>query len=224
VGGILIVEDDPRLRGVVVRLLEAANYRVTAVGTAAESLRLALSEEYDLLILDLNLPDLSGFEVLRAVHAAQPDLRVLVLSAITSVAARVDVLESGASDFVPKPFSSAELLARIRLRIKDETVATPNSGSHLPVKADVLLDLERRELCVGSGRIPLSQREFGLLHHLLRRRGKTCSRQELLADVWGIGFDPGTNVVDVYVKRLRGKISDDAIETVRNVGYRLAAF
>jgi DNA-binding response OmpR family regulator len=149
-----------------------------------------------------------------------------VLSSVTEVGARVQVLENGAADFVLKPFVAAELLARVRLRMRPEegpAGAGPNSGNRLPVAADVVLDVDRRELCVNGERVPLSHREFALLHHLLNRRGEICSRQELLADVWGIGFDPGTNVVDVYVRRLRNKLAGDAIETVRNVGYRLAA-
>jgi DNA-binding response OmpR family regulator len=226
VAEVLVVEDEARLRAVLGRLLETDGYHVCGVETGSEALRLAMSREFDLVVLDLNLPDLSGADVLRVLHAAQPALRVLVLSSVTEVGARVQVLENGAADFVLKPFVAAELLARVRLRIRHEIgspgPATPGV-SRLPVAADVVLDLDRRELCVGGERVPLSQREFSLLHHLLNRRGEICSRQELLADVWGIGFDPGTNVVDVYVRRLRNKLAGDAIETVRNVGYRLAA-
>jgi len=223
VSGILVIEDESGLRGVLSRLIEAAGYPVTAVGTGHEGLRLALAHDFELLVLDLNLPDLAGGDLLRAARAAKPALRVLVLSSVTSVSTRVQVLEEGAADFVLKPFVAAELLARIRLRIKDDSVAKAADQTRLPVAADAYLDLQRQELTFGSHRIPLSQREFGLLTHLVHRRGKICTREELLADVWGIGFDPGTNVVDVYVRRLRAKLAADSIETIRNVGYRLAA-
>lgn len=220
----MVVEDEPGLRGVLARLVESAGYAVTTAGTGGEAMRLALSEHVDLIILDLNLPDVSGVEVLRAVRGAKPGQRILVLTSVTSVSTRVDLLEQGAADFLLKPFVPAELLARIRLRITDDTAAesTPIT-TRLPVTADAYLDLQRQELAIGGHRIPLSQREFGLLTHLVNRRGKICSREELLSDVWGIGFDPGTNVVDVYVRRLRNKLASNAIETVRNVGYRLAA-
>lgn len=224
---ILVVEDEPRLRGVVARLIEAAGFAVTSVGTGADALREAVSGEFDLVVLDLGLPDISGRDVLRALRAARPRLRVLILSSMTSVGVRVELLEGGAADFVAKPFVAAELLARIRLRIsadgESERSAPASDLGQVPVTHDAYLDLQRQELCLAGARIPLSQREFGLLAHLVNRRGKVCTREELLADVWGIGFDPGTNVVDVYVRRLRHKLSGDLIETVRNVGYRLAA-
>jgi len=224
VGDILVVEDEPRLRAIIARLIESAGYAVTAVGTGGDAIRIALSGDFDLIVLDLNLPDVGGVDVLRAVHGAKPATRILVLSSVTSVGTRVEVLEQGAADFVLKPFVAAELMARIRLRIRGDLAPAPAATpARLPVTADVYLDLERQELALGTTRIPLSQREFGLLAHLVNRRGKTCTREELLADVWGIGFDPGTNVVDVYVRRLRGKLAANSIETIRNVGYRLAA-
>lgn len=222
-GAILIVEDEPRLQMVLARLLESAGYAVTSTGTGGEALRLALSGDFDLVLLDLNLPDLPGVDVLRATVAAKPDLRVVVLSSVSEVGARVEVLERGAADFVLKPFAAAELLARVRLRIKDDAVTPVPLGTRIPVGADIVLDVQRQQLTIGTEQVPLSHREFALLTHLLNRRGKICSRQELLSDVWGIGFDPGTNVVDVYVGRLRNKLTGSSIETIRNVGYRLAA-
>lgn len=222
-GGILVVEDEPRLQIVLARLLETAGFSTTSTGTGGEGLRLALSSDFDLVLLDLNLPDISGLDVLRAIVAAKPDLRVVVLSSVSEVGTRVEVLERGAADFVLKPFASAELLARVRLRIKDDVVHPIPVGTRIPVAADIVLDVARQQLTIGGDQVPLSHREFALLRHLLNRRGKICSRQELLADVWGIGFDPGTNVVDVYVRRLRNKLLGNSIETVRNVGYRLIA-
>jgi DNA-binding response OmpR family regulator len=202
--------------------LEAAGYVVTGVGTGAEALQKTMGRDYDLVLLDLNLPDVSGVHILRVVRAAKPGSRVLVLSSVTEVGARVEVLEGGAVDFVLKPFVTAELLARIRLRMADDG-AGGAAGERVPITRDICLDVHRRELLVDDTRVPLSQREFTLLTHLAKRRGKICTRQELLADVWGLGFDPGTNVVDVCVRRLRTKLAGNAIETVRNVGYRLAA-
>jgi two-component system, OmpR family, response regulator len=219
---ILVIEDEPLLRALIVRLLSTAGYRVTGVATGTEGLHAALSEDHDLVILDLLLPDLPGEEVLHVLLAGRPEARVLILSSVSEVGRRVGVLNGGAADFVAKPFVNAELLARVRLRARER----PNhSGrvTYLPIHADARLDLHRRELVINDQRIPLSQREFTLLTHLLERKGEVCSRQELLADVWGIGFDPGTNVVDVYVGRLRAKLMGDIIETVRNVGYRLCA-
>jgi two-component system, OmpR family, response regulator len=219
---VLLIEDEPSLRALLVRLCGDAGFRVTSAATGSQGLHAALSADHDLIILDLMLPDLSGEEVLRVLLAARPTAKVLILSSVAEVGRRVGVLNGGAADFVPKPFVNAELLARIHLRMRDES--SPRSpSSYLPVDAQIRVDVNRRELLVNDQRIPLSQREFTLLTHLLQRKGEACTREELLADVWGIGFDPGTNVVDVYVGRLRAKLAPDTIETVRNVGYRLVA-
>jgi DNA-binding response OmpR family regulator len=219
---ILVIEDEPNLRALLDRLLTHAGYRVTTAPSGSEGLRAALNDPYDLVVLDLMLPDLDGEEVLRVLRASRPDSRVLILSSVTEVGRRVGVLNSGAADFVAKPFVNAELLARVRLRAQTASNGT-TSQLYLAIDNTARLDVHRRELVVNTQRIPLSQREFTLLTHLINRKGEVCTRQELLADVWGIGFDPGTNVVDVYVGRLRAKLAHDAIETVRNVGYRLAA-
>ena len=219
---ILVIEDEPRLRALLERLFESAGYRVTSASSGSQGLQAALNDEHDLIVLDLVLPDLSGEEVLRVLIASRPDARVLILSSAPEIGRRVGVLDGGATDFVAKPFVNAELLARIRLRIRNEGTRSSNSP-YLPIDADGRLDVNRRELLINDRRIPLSQREFTLLTHLVHRKGEACTREELLADVWGIGFDPGTNVVDVYVGRLRAKLAPDTIETVRNVGYRLVA-
>lgn len=219
---VLIVEDEPKLRAILIRLLEAAGYVARGVGTGTDALRAALEQNYELILLDLNLPDISGTQVLQVLMRAKPDSRVLVLTSVTDVGPRVQALEGGAADFMLKPFVNSELLARIRLRARSNDQVRIRTR-RVTITEDIYLDPERRELQVRSERVLLSQREFTLLMHLLNRRGAICSRQELLTDVWGLGFDPGTNVVDVYVRRLRNKISADAIETVRNVGYRLIA-
>ena len=171
-------------------------------------------------MLDLLLPSLDGVTVLQEIMEARPSQRVLVLSALSDVETKVRCLEFGASDYVSKPFSLAELLARIRARLRQ-----PASGPEqqlLDVRR-VTLDLTRRVADSGAGPVSLSEREFLLLEHLMRRDGEVCSRQRLLADVWGYAFDPGSNVVDVCVGRLRAKLGADVIETVRNVGYRFDA-
>jgi two-component system OmpR family response regulator len=219
---ILVVEDEPSLRMLLTRMFRDVGYEVTAAATGAAGLQAALGMQHDLIVLDLVLPDLSGEEVLRVLLAARPEARVLILSSVEEVGRRVAVLDCGAADFVAKPFANGELLARVRLRIRDQV-----PGSLTPVCAEVgdgaHLDLQRRDLVINGQRVQLSHREFTLMAHLLHHRGEVCSRQELLADVWGIAFDPGTNVVDVYVGRLRAKLASDTIETVRNVGYRLIA-
>lgn len=219
---ILVVEDEPNLRVLLERLLTHAGYEVTTASTGATGLQKALQGKHDLVLLDLMLPDLPGEDVLRSLVAARPDAKVLVLSSVAEVRRRVSVLDAGAVDFVAKPFVNSDLMARVRLRLRI-TTAPPGTRPGRMVDDLIELDGDRHELIVGGQRIKLSQREFVLLAHLIQRRGQVCTRQELLADVWGISFDPRTNVVDVYIRRLRAKLMVDAIETVRNVGYRLAA-
>lgn len=219
---VLVVDDEPRLVMLLDRLLSAANYQVTTASTGSTGLHEAKTGRYDLVILDLMLPDLSGETVLDKLLAARKDSKVLVLSSVSDIARRVGVLDNGAIDFLSKPFSGAELLARVRARIKPEPLFD-NSSSRFLIGAGLELDLESCELHIDGRRIELSQREFVLLSHLLRRTPAVCSRQELLATVWGIGFDPRSNVVDVSIRRLRSKLTTNRIETVRNVGYRLVA-
>lgn len=221
---ILIVEDEPNLQLLLRRLLSSAGYAVTGAATGADGLRAALAEPFDLVVLDLMLPDLTGEEIMRVLLAGRPDARILILSSAHDVARRVDVLDGGAADFVGKPFVNSELLARIRLRMREgHTAGPPAAPARISIDEDTYLDVTRRDLIVNGARVPLSQREYALLAHLARHRGATCTRRQLLADVWGLGFDPGTNVVDVYIGRLRAKLAPEQIETVRNVGYRLAA-
>lgn len=219
---ILIIEDEPNLRVLLGRLLTSAGYEVSEADTGVSGLNAALAEDHDLVVLDLMLPDVAGEHILKVLLASRPSARIMVLSSVAEVGRRVDVLDGGAVDFVAKPFANAELLARVRARIRNDEVAAPATVRYLGVPG-IQLDLRRRELIMDGRRIELSHREFVLLGHLLHRRGEICTREELLADVWGLGFDPGTNVVDVYVRRLRAKLTANSIETVRNVGYRFVA-
>ena len=220
---ILVIEDEPNVRLLLARLLEEAGFDLVECETGMTGLAAALAEDFDLIVLDLVLPDVAGEHVLHVLMSAKPSARVLVLSSVTEVGRRVAVLEGGALDFVAKPFSNAELLARIRVRIIHEQ-GLDGSRAKVSVRSPALkLDTIRRALIAGGKRIGLSEREFVLLAYLLDRQGEICSRPELLDRVWDMRFDPGTNVVDVCVRRLRAKIGEGSIETIRNVGYRLVA-
>ena len=173
-------------------------------------------------MLDLLLPGLSGLQVLRELHRAKPELPVVILSARGDLQTKLRGFELGASDYVAKPFSLDELLARMRVQLRG---ARPiERRARAARAAGSSLDLARRQARIGELVTDLSDREFRLLHHMLVHAGEVVSRERLLAEVWGYGFDPGSNVVDVCVRRLRQKLGPEAaIETVRNAGYRLAA-
>jgi two-component system OmpR family response regulator len=221
VATVLVVEDEERIRHFVQRALQAHGYHVETAENGAEGMGLALFRSYDLVVLDLMLPGLSGMDLLPQLLRHRPEQRVLVLSAVPDVETRVRALELGAADFLMKPFAVEELIARIRTRLR---TSTENEVEPTSLTCNGLkLDLGRQTLLCEGRTIPLSQREFKLLAHLMTRVGEVCSRQDLLAEVWGYTFDPGSNVVDVYVRRLRSKLDDQRIETVRNVGYCLLA-
>jgi two-component system OmpR family response regulator len=215
---LLVVDDEPRIVSFVSRALSAEGFRVDSAQDGARALQLARSGRYELVVLDLLLPGLDGLSVLRGILESRPEQRVLVLSALSDVESKVRCLELGATDFVSKPFALAELLARVRARLRHS--AGPPDGRFLHA-GRVRLDLLRRVADAGEGPVGLSEREFQLLQHLVLAGAEVCTRQQLLADVWGYSFDPGTNVVDVCVGRVRSKLGPDLIETVRNVGYRL---
>jgi len=218
---ILVIEDESRIQAFLARGLEAESYTVVTSDNGTEGLSLAVSGSWDLVVLDLLLPGLSGLQVLRELHRERPALPVVILSARSDLQTKLRGFELGASDYVPKPFSLDELLARIRVQLRS---ATPVEDEHVLHAGRVVLDLARRQARIGELVTDLSDREFRLLHHLVVHAGEVISRERLLAEVWGYGFDPGSNVVDVCVRRLRQKLGPEApIETVRNAGYRLAA-
>jgi DNA-binding response OmpR family regulator len=218
---ILVVEDEARILAFLTRGLEAEGYTVVAADNGRDGLALAASEQWDLVVLDLLLPGLSGLQVLRDLHRAQPRLPVLILSARSDLQTKLRGFELGATDYVAKPFALDELLARVRVQLR---VAHPVEDEHLLRAGRVALDLARRQARIGELVTDLSDREFRVLHLMLLHAGEVVSRERLLADVWGYAFDPGSNVVDVCVRRLRQKLGPEApIETVRNAGYRLAA-
>lgn len=219
-GRVLVIEDDDRIGRLVTRALTNDGLGAVRAATGPAGLEMALRDEYDLVVLDLMLPGLDGREVLRRLLDARPGQRVLVLSAVPEIGTRVAVLEEGAVDFLGKPFAVAELVARVRARLR---LPAPGAAPRWLRVGPVRLDLHRRRISVNGTDLELPLREFLLLQHLMSRAGQTCSRNELLADVWGLTFDPGSNVVDVYVRRLRNKLDrPDRIETVRHVGYAYA--
>ena len=216
---ILIAEDEQRIVSFLEKGLRAGGYTTVAVGTGPDALALARDDSFDLLVLDLGLPGMDGHEVLRAMRARGETMPVLILAARDGVGDTVAGLEGGADDYVTKPFRFEELLARIRLRLRDERASEVTVLS----AGDVVLDLRSRRACVGDRVVELTAREFALAEVFLRHAGQVLSREQLLSHVWGNDFDPRSNVVDVYVRYLRRKLGDGVIETVRGMGYRLAA-
>jgi two-component system copper resistance phosphate regulon response regulator CusR len=219
VGRLLVIDDEQRILDFVRRGLQAEGMTVDSASHGEQGLRLALSRSYDLVILDLVMPGMDGNTVLRRILEQKPSQPVMILSALNDTASKVSCLEHGAEDYISKPFSLEELLARVRARLR----SAARSGPTLLATGSLSLDLIRREVDVGSGPIALSDREFLLLGELMRDAGRTISKERLLSAVWGYHFDPGSNVVDVYVRRLRTKVGAGAITTVRGVGYRLDA-
>jgi two-component system copper resistance phosphate regulon response regulator CusR len=216
VAGILIVEDEARIASFLSRALSSCGFEVAWASSSPTAIRMLEGGHYDLVLLDLLLSGKNGFTVLERAFELRPSQEVLVLSALSDVESKIKCFQLGAADYVTKPFNLAELVARIRARIRH---SRDLNGTRYLESGSVRLDLQRRDAFVGEQRIALSTREFHLLLHLMQREGEVCPREELLASVWGYTFDPRTNVVDVYVRRLRGKLGGEVIETIRNVGY-----
>ena len=216
---ILLVEDEPRIRDFITRALVTAGYGVAVAENGTEGLRLALAGDYDLVILDLIMPDIDGRLVLARVLRERREQAILVLSCLADVTTKVDCLELGAQDYLTKPFSLAELLARVRVRLREEV----HSGGEFLKAGDLSLHVGRLEANIGHGPVALTRLEFLLLRELMEHAGQSVGKGQLLASVWGYDFDPGSNVVDVCVRRLRSKLGFERIETVRGEGYRLAS-
>jgi two-component system, OmpR family, copper resistance phosphate regulon response regulator CusR len=214
---ILIAEDEDRIAAFIDKGLKASGYATEIVRDGAKALELARSGKYDLLILDLGLPGKDGLEVLEALRGEGAAIPVVILTARTTTREVVAGLEGGADDYVTKPFRFEELLARVRVRLRGE------SGSEATVlaSADAELDLRTRRVIVEDQEVELSAREFALAEMFFRHPGQVLSREQLLSGVWGYDFDPGSNVVDVYVGYLRRKIGHHRITAVRGMGYRL---
>jgi DNA-binding response OmpR family regulator len=218
---ILVIEDEPRIRAFIARGLEAEGFRVDGAGNGSDGLRHALARTYDAVVLDLLLPGLDGLSVLRELHEQRPELPVVIVSARSDLSTKLRGFGLGASDYLAKPFAFDELVARLRVQLRAQRPRTDESV----VKVGTLtLDLARRQATLGGIVADLSDREFRLLHHLVEHAGEVISRERLLSEVWGYHFDPGSNVVDVCVRRLRKKLGiGSPIETVRHAGYRLHA-
>jgi two-component system copper resistance phosphate regulon response regulator CusR len=203
--GILIVEDEERISSFIEKGLRAAGFSTRSVATAGDAVDFAITGSFDLIVLDIGLPDFDGFEVLKRVRASGSDIPVIILTARDSRADTVAGLEGGANDYMAKPFGFDELLARVRLRLRDASHLGGSTIEH----GGLSLDTRTRRATVDGQQIELSARD------------QVLSREQLLSRVWGFDFDPGSNVVDVYVRYLRGKFGADRIETVRGMGYRL---
>jgi two-component system copper resistance phosphate regulon response regulator CusR len=218
---ILVIEDEPRILEFLSRGLQAEGFVVDGAGDGPAGLAYAVAGRYDLVVLDLLLPKLGGLDVLRQLQRERPDLPVVIVSARSDLPTKLRGFDLGACDYLSKPFSFDELLARVRAQLRGGHRV--DSGSVLRV-GTLTLDVARREARLGEVVADLSDREFRLLHHLVRHQGEVVSRERLLSEVWGYHFDPRSNVVDVCVRRLRKKLGSEApIETVRHGGYRLTA-
>jgi DNA-binding response OmpR family regulator len=234
---ILLVDDEPRIRDFVGRALGSAGFRVEFAATGQEGLELTGQGDYDLVILDLVMPDVDGRLVLERLMRTRPEQPVLVLSCLADVSSKVDCLDLGAQDYLTKPFSLAELLARVRARLRAEVHAPrpgwrqdasrPAGPEHPPIEmlrvGDLTLDTVRLRADYGNGTVALTRLEFLLLRELMEHAGRLVPKGQLLRTVWGYAFDPGSNVVDVCVRRLRRKLGFELITTVRGEGYQLAA-
>jgi len=214
---VLVIEDEPGISDFLRRGLEAAGFTVHIETDGHQGLMAAQRADIDLVVLDLGLPGLSGEQVLVRLRATRPALPVIVLTAKDSITDRVANLEAGADDYVVKPFSFSELLARVRARLRQPDQSSPV----LLTAGGIRLDLLTRRARVQAREVALSAREFSLLEVLLRHPGQVLSQTQLLDQVWGYDFDGSSNVVETYVRHLRRKLGADRIETVRGAGYRL---
>ena len=220
---ILIAEDEERIARFIQKGLRAAGYTTTVVEDGTSALDYASTGEFDLLVLDIGLPRLDGFALLDQLRSQGSRIPVIVLTARDSVTDTVTALEGGADDYMPKPFRFAELLARVRLRLR-QAQDGDGSGVRDAIEAGgVRLDLRTRRAAVDGRETDLSSREFMLAEIFMLNAGQVLSREQLLDHVWGLDFDPGSNVVDVYVGYLRKKFGAARITTVRGMGYRFNA-
>ena len=214
---ILIAEDEPRLASFLEKGLRSNGFVTSVAGDGPKASMMARDDDFDLLMLDLGLPGKHGSEVLRELRSSGQRMSVIILTARDDVSDKVGGLEGGADDYVTKPFRFEELLARVRARLRDERTVERTvlrAGS-------VVLDLRTRRAATDGRTVDLTAREFTMLEVLIRHAGQVLSREQLLSHVWGYDYDPGSNVVDVYIGYLRRKLGSDSIETVRGMGYRL---
>jgi two-component system OmpR family response regulator len=219
---ILVVEDEKRIADFLTRGLQGAGYAVDGAPDGTTALNLVGATDYDLVILDLMLPDLDGLKVLERIRARKSGPPVLILSARGAVDDRVKGLETGADDYLTKPFAFVELLARVRALLR--------RGQPAPERlqvADLIVDVMRRKVHRDSESIELAPKEFGILEYMMRNKGRPLSRTMIVEHVWDMDYDGLTNIVDVYIRHLRSKIDDryqtKLIQTVRGIGYMIEA-
>jgi DNA-binding response OmpR family regulator len=215
---ILVIDDEPEICDFVVRALSAAGYAIDFARDGDRGLSRARSADYGLVILDLIMPGMDGRAVLAQLRRERPERPVLVLSCLTDVTTKVDCLDLGAQDYLTKPFSLAELLARVRVQLRGD-----HQVSEVLRAGELTLDVGRLQADAGLGPVSLTRLEFLLLRELMEHAGQSVPKGQLLATVWGLDFDPGSNVVDVCVRRLRSKLGFELIKTVRGAGYQLAS-
>ena len=214
---ILIAEDEPRLASFLEKGLRSNGFVTSVAEDGVKASMMARDDEFDLLVLDLGLPWKDGTEVVRELRASGQRMPVIILTARDDVSDKVVGLEGGADDYVTKPFRFEELLARVRARLRDERTV-----ERTVLRAGtVVLDLRTRRAATDGRTVDLTAREFTMLEVLIRHAGQVLSREQLLSHVWGYDYDPGSNVVDVYIGYLRRKLGSNSIETVRGMGYRL---
>ena len=213
---VLVIEDDARVREVLEKGLKARGFQVTLAADGRSGIDLASRTTVDLVLLDLILPDVMGKDVLTEIRATKPTLPVIAVTALDDLGSKVSGLDAGADDYVTKPFSMDELVARIRARVR-----TDRSDEGTLNVADLTLDTTTHRAFFAGSEVPLSAREFSLLATFMRNPDQVLSREQLLSLVWDLDFDPGSNVVDVHVAALRRKLGAAVLETVRGVGYRL---
>ncbi len=217
---ILLVEDENNVASFIKKGLEEEFYSIDVAQDGSEGLLMSRVNDYDLIILDIMLPDMNGIEICKKIRDMNRRVPILMLTAVESVESKVEGLESGADDYLTKPFAFSELLARIKALLR----RVPDSQSELSID-DLRMDLLSRRVHRGDKEIILTPKEFSLLEYLLRNRGRVLSRTQIIENVWGYNFDPGSNVVDVHIKFLREKIdagsSNKLIHTVRGTGYIL---
>ena len=226
-GRVLVVEDDDRLADYIARGLIEQNFTVDRAATGRDGLFLATESRHDLVILDRMLPGMDGMAVLRALRAAGVHTPVIVLSALADTNDRIEGLTAGADDYLGKPFSFAELLARVHALLRRDKAGAATAQTAVLHCGDLELDRLARQVRRGARKIPMQPREFRLLEYLMLHAGEVVTRTMLLEAVWDYHFDPGTNVIDVHISRLRRKIDDGEplalLRTVRGAGYMLSA-
>lgn len=218
---ILIAEDDDGIADFIRRGLVQEGFECEVAVSGAAAFARAHSGDFDLMILDLGLPHMDGADVLEQLRVLKVSLPIIVLTARTNIEDRIRSLEGGADDYMPKPFQFAELLARVKLRLASRQPVERTTNAHLLKHGTLELDLRTQKVFVAGKWHDLSRREFDLLETLMRHPGQILSRAQLLNMVWDMSFDPGSNVVDVYIRALRKKIGTEKVETVRGSGYRL---